>query len=65
MPRNTPTFAFNQNVENVRRAVRIEEASNLQDWFGGRRSIEINEDVIYRRWKIRGLGSHKRFARRD
>ena len=51
VPRNTPTFAFNQNVENVRRAVRIQETSNLQDWFGGRNSIEINEDVI-------GLGSY-------
>lgn len=46
VPRGTPTFAFNQDAENVRRAVRIEEASNLQQWFGGRRSIEINEDVI-------------------
>lgn len=51
MPRNTPTFVFNQNVENVRRAVRIQETSNLQDWFGGRRHIEINEDVI-------GLGTY-------
>lgn len=51
VPRNTPTFAFNQDAENVRRAVRIEEASNLQDWFGGNRSIEISEDVI-------GLGSY-------
>lgn len=51
VPRSTPTFAFNQDAENVRRAVRIEETSNLQDWFGGRRSIEISEDVI-------GLGSY-------
>lgn len=51
MPRNTPTFAFNQDAENVRRAVRIQETSNLQDWFGGSRSVEINEDVI-------GLGSY-------
>ncbi len=46
VPRNTPTFAFNQDGENVRRAIRIEDASNLQDWFGGRRSIKISEDVI-------------------
>ncbi|TRZ57849.1 MAG: ImmA/IrrE family metallo-endopeptidase [Rhodocyclaceae bacterium] len=51
VPHNTPTFAFNQDGENVRHAVRIEDASNLQDWFGGRRSIEISEDVI-------GLGSY-------
>jgi len=46
VPRNTPTFAFNQDGENVRRAVRIEDNSNLQDWFGGHRSIEVSEDVI-------------------
>lgn len=51
VPRNTPTFAFNQDTGNVRRGARIEETSNLQDWFGGRRSIEISEDVI-------GLGSY-------
>lgn len=51
LPRSTTTFAFNQDAENVRRAVRIEESSNLQEWFGGRRSIEISEDVI-------GLGKY-------
>lgn len=51
LSRNVPTLAFNQDAENVRRAVRIEETSNLQDWFGGRRSIEISEDVI-------GLGAY-------
>jgi uncharacterized protein DUF955 len=53
VPRGTPTFAFNEDSENVRRAVRIEDSSNLQDWFGGRRSIEISEDVI-------GLGSYRK-----
>jgi len=51
LSRSTQTFAFNQDAENVRRAVRIEEASNLQEWFGGRRSIEVREDVI-------GLGKY-------
>ncbi|WNV06304.1 hypothetical protein RP726_07835 [Candidatus Methylospira mobilis] len=51
VPSNTPTFAFNQDTENIRRAVRIKEASDLQCWFGGHRSIAINEDVI-------GLGSY-------
>lgn len=51
VPRNTQTFAFNQNPENVHRAIRTEGTSNLQDWFGGRRCIEISEDVI-------GLGSY-------
>jgi len=51
VPRSSPTFRFNQNAENVRCAERIEETSNLQDWFGGRRRIAIDEDVI-------GLGSY-------
>ena len=51
LSRNTPTFTFNQDTENVHRTVCIEETSNLQHWFGGRRSIEISEDVI-------GLGSY-------
>jgi hypothetical protein len=51
VPRNTQTFAFNQNLENVRRAARTDGTSCLQDWFGGRRHIEISEDVI-------GLGSY-------
>ena len=53
VPPSTPTYAFNQNKENVRCARRVEESSDLQDWFGGRRSIEISEDVI-------GLGSYGR-----
>jgi hypothetical protein len=51
VPRNTPTFIFNQNADNVRNAISTEGSSNLQDWFGGRHSIEISEDVI-------GLGSY-------
>jgi hypothetical protein len=46
VPRGTPTHAFNQDSTNVERAVRIEEVSNLQQWFGGNRSVEISEDVI-------------------
>lgn len=46
VPRNTATFAFNQVPTNVLHGTRIEGASNLQDWFGGRRSIEISEDVV-------------------
>lgn len=51
IPRSTPTFRFNEKAENIRRCIRTEDTSNLQDWFGGRRSIEIREDVI-------GLGSY-------
>lgn len=53
LPQRSATYQFNENDANVRNAQRIEESSNLQDWFGGRRSMEINEDVI-------GLGSYGR-----
>jgi len=53
IPADTPTSHFNQDAENVRRARRVEETSNLQQWLGGQRSIEISEDVV-------GLGSYGR-----
>ncbi len=53
LPKNTATFAFNQDADHVRRADRTEDTSDLQDWFGGRHSIEITEEVI-------GLGSYGR-----
>ncbi|CAM4006987.1 ImmA/IrrE family metallo-endopeptidase [Bordetella tumulicola] len=46
VPRNTATFAFNQVPANVEHGVRQEETSNLQHWFGGKRHIEISEDVV-------------------
>ncbi len=46
VPRTTPTFAFNRDPAKVRRADRVEDASDLQTWFGGSRSIELREDVI-------------------
>jgi len=46
VPRTTPTFAFNRDLDKARRADRIEETSDLQTWFGGERSIELREDVI-------------------
>jgi hypothetical protein len=51
LPRSTATFAFNQDPSQVARGDRVEDSSNLQTWFGGKRSIEINEDVV-------GLGSY-------
>ena len=51
VPRNTPTFTFNRDPNNVRRAHRIEHESDLQTWFGGSGSIELREDVI-------GLGGY-------
>ena len=51
LPKNTATFAFNQNPERVRQADRTEETSDLQDWFGGDRSLSVTEQVI-------GLGNY-------
>jgi hypothetical protein len=51
LPRNTPTFAFNQDAGKVRQAARVTATSNFKDWFGGRLSIEMGEDVI-------GLGGY-------
>ena len=51
LPRNTTTFAFNQDVERVGQAARTSGTSDLQDWFSGDRSIPITEEVA-------GLGSY-------
>lgn len=53
VPSGTATLDFNQVPDNVLRGARIEETSNLQQWFGGRRSVEVSEDVI-------GLGRYGR-----
>lgn len=37
---------FNQVEDNVLHGVRMQATSNFQEWFGGRRSIEISEDVV-------------------
>jgi len=46
LPRNTATFTFNQIPTNTLHGVRVQDTSNLQQWFGGKRSIEISEDVV-------------------
>jgi len=53
VPLATPTFAFNSNPDNVQRAERVEDESDLQTWFGGSRRIKLREDVI-------GLGRHQK-----
>ena len=45
LPRNTTTFAFNQDVESVGQAARTGGTSDLQDWFGGDHSMPITEEV--------------------
>lgn len=51
VPSGTPTYLFNQDASNVAGARRVEGSSNLQEWFGGHRRIEVKEDV-------KGLGSY-------
>ena len=53
LPRNSVTFAFNRNPNNVLRALRVEDEGDLQDWFGCLRSFALSEDVI-------GLGSYEK-----
>lgn len=53
VPRNTATFAFNQVNDNILRGVSVQDTSNLQYWFGGKRALEICEDVV-------GLGRYGR-----
>jgi hypothetical protein len=51
VPSGTATFAFNRDTRRVSNAARADGSSNLQDWIGGRQSIELTEDAI-------GLGSY-------
>lgn len=46
VPVGTPTYAFGKDQAHVTRAERIQECSRLSDWFGGRRHMEVNEDVV-------------------
>ena len=51
LPANVLTAAFNRNAKNVADAYRDKKTANLQDWFGGERSVEVREEVI-------GLGAY-------
>lgn len=51
VPSGTPTSDFNKNPSNVDTAARVSGTSDVQDWFGGQRSIEVSEDVV-------GLGGY-------
>ena len=50
---DTVTFTFNQNPDNIRLAERDEGTADLQNWFGGDRSLSATEQVI-------GLGNYNR-----
>lgn len=46
LPRPSATFAFNREPVRVRNAERAVGQSDFQLWFGGPRSIELQEDVV-------------------
>jgi Zn-dependent peptidase ImmA (M78 family) len=48
-----PTATFNRSDANVRNAQREDHESDLRDWFGGRRSAPMTEEII-------GLGDYGR-----
>lgn len=51
LPPSSATRQFNHVIENVRSGSKAETTVNLQNWFGGRRSIEMLEEMV-------GLGSY-------
>jgi hypothetical protein len=51
LPRSVVTRSFNANSGNILNARRDEGDTNLQDWFGGKQSVEAREEVI-------GLGGY-------
>lgn len=51
LPAGGLTSAFNRDTQNIAEGLRDEDESNLQDWFGGERPIDVVEQV-------RGLGAY-------
>ena len=54
VPRGTPTFEIQRAATAGISGARIHGTSDLQDWFGGSRSVEITEEVI-------GLGRYGKY----
>lgn len=52
LPRSVVTRSFNADSGNILNARRDEGDTNLQDWFGGKQSVEAREEVI----GLRGYG---------
>ena len=46
LSRTTATHAFNRKPDRVRRAEREQDVTDLQDWFGGERSLSATEQMI-------------------
>ena len=51
LPEDTATFAFSQDPEKIRCSESDESVTELQDWFGGDRSLAACEQIV-------GLGSY-------
>ncbi len=51
LPRDVATELFNRDPRNIAEARRYQAEEDLQRWFGGERSVEINEEII-------GLGGY-------
>lgn len=45
LPRASATFTFNKDSENIATGQTIEACSDISEWFGSKKEIEINEDV--------------------
>jgi hypothetical protein len=46
LPPGTETCEFNKDEDRVKRGARAEGACDLQDWIGGRQSVELREEVV-------------------
>ena len=46
LPPGTETCEFNKDEVRVKRGARAEGACDLQDWIGGRHSVELREEVV-------------------
>jgi hypothetical protein len=46
VPPGTETCEFNNDEDRVKRGARAEGACDLQDWIGGRHSVELLEEVV-------------------
>lgn len=53
LPPGTPTAEFNKDANRVKQGQRHAGTSDLQDWIGGRHSVELTEQVV-------GLGGYGR-----
>ncbi len=46
LPRSTTTFSFNQDPAKIASGKIVEATSDLSEWFGSEKEIEVNEDVV-------------------